>query len=412
MAAENTAATLAMTKKVYGEDLSKLKFELGIVGELLPFAEKAKLGDTYQYLMALANEHGFTYNGTSGSVVTLNDAIAGLAKQAAVSAYEYFGKARIASRIVHDAAASGPAAFGDATGTLLNNLMASAEYRQEHSLIYGQQALCKVSSNSSGVLTITDATWSAALVDGLEGAVLEAFDGLAASATQDNGDLTVTAVDLDAKTITVSGTSAAVDGNSYLWFKGTRTATAFNEMAGLWKLASTVTGTVNGIDVGAYSRARPNVKSSFGNPTVASFLSAVSKLTGRRVRKKELNLLLPVPAFDRIALDIQSNRRYDGAKKSAIAGYEAIELASSLGMTRFIPHPMLRDGDALAFTSKNGFRTGSKELGWEKGPTGDSADLWIPISTNNSYEVRVSAIEAPAFLRPHEVLSITGITYS
>lgn len=409
--APQTNVTLELTKKVYGEDGSKLAFESGIVGELLPFTEKARTGDDYNYTAALTMSHGATYNGTAGSVTTLAESIPGKVKQASVSAYEFIMKDRIASRILHDAAKAGPAAFADATQVVLHNLMASAEFRQEHSLLYGQSALFQVASVAGQVLTITDATWSAATADGLEGAVLEAFDGLTATENQDDGDLTVTAVDLAAKTITVSGTVSETDGNSYLSFKGARTATAFNEMLGVIPLSQTTTGSAHGIDIAAFSRFRPNVSTSFGAVEFAKFLSALSKVTGRRVRKKVMNLLVPVPAFDRIASDMQASRKYDNRKATAVAGFEAIEFYSSLGLTRIIPHAMLRDGDAIAFSDKNGFRTGSKELGWETGPSG-KADIWIPINTNNSYEARVTAIESPAFLRPHEVIGISGLTYS
>ena len=412
MAEVNTSSTLALTKKVYGENLETLKFEVGIGTELFPFKERARVGESYNFRVPLQMEHGFTYNGTGGAEKTLNAAIAGQAKQATVLAYETIGKARITTRNMHEAAAAGSTAFKEATEDLLMNLMASAEYREEHAIWYGQLALCKVSANNSGVLTITDDTWSAALVDGLEGAVLEAFDGLGASANQDNGDLTVTAVDLAAKTITVSGTSTNVDGSSYLFFKGARTTTAHNDMLGVMGLLTTVTGDVHGISTTTYSRWRPNVKSSFGAVEFSKFLTALSTITGRRVRKKVTNMVIPVPAFDRIASELQSSRRYDNAKKTAVAGFEAIEFFSSLGLTRIIPHGMLRDGHAAIFSENNGFRTGAKELGWETGPSGDKADIWIPVVDKNVYEARVSHIQSPAFLRPFETIGITGITYS
>lgn len=412
MAETNTSSTLALTKKVYGENLETLKFELGIGTTLFPFKAKAKQGESYNFRVPLQMEHGATYNGTSGSEVTLNAAVAGQAKQASVSAYEFLMKARLTTRNVHEASVAGAAAFQDATEDILMNLMSSGEYREEHSIWYGQSGLCQITGNSSGVLTVSAATWSAALVDGLEGAVLEAFDGTGASATQHNGDLTVTAVDLDAKTITVSGTSTNVAANDYLYFKGARTTTAHNDMLGVLPLLTTTSGTVHGISATSYSRWRPNVYTSFGAVEFSKFLTAISKITGRRVRKKVTNMVIPVPAFDRIASELQSSRRYDNAKKTAVAGFEAIEFYSSLGLTKIIPHPMLRDGNAAIFSDNNGFRTGAKELGWETGPSGDKADIWIAIPEKNVYEARISHIQSPAFLRPFETIGVSGITYS
>ncbi|MGL1297136.1 hypothetical protein ACSTKD_00170, partial [Vibrio parahaemolyticus] len=69
---------------------------------------------------------------------------------------------------------------------------------------YGRQGLGKVTANSSGVLTISPDTWCSAMWLTLIGAPLEAWTAVS-SGSQHNGTLTVTAVSVTNKTVTVSG---------------------------------------------------------------------------------------------------------------------------------------------------------------------------------------------------------------
>jgi hypothetical protein len=78
----------------------------------------------------------------------------------------------------------------------------------------------------------------------MTGAILEAFTGVGASVSQHNGDLTISAVNVANKTVTVTGTSSAVVQNDVLYFKGARTTTAYNECVGLYRILSTTSGTV------------------------------------------------------------------------------------------------------------------------------------------------------------------------
>lgn len=407
-----TLSNHAITKTVYGPDLGELPVENGVLGDILKWKDGGTLGDTFKFHAGLRRPQSATYAGSAGGEVTLADAVPGKTLQVEVTAYEMIMKDRIVTGLFHKARDSGPAAFRNATQLLLMNLMASAELRRELSWHYGQEGLGVVSAIDTGVITITDASWSAATWDGLEGAVLEAFTTTAASATQHNADLTISNVNLAAKTITVTGTSGAVVAGDVLYFKGARTTTGFNEMIGVHKLLNTVTGTVQGIDLAAYSRRRPNVKTSFGNPIFSGFQQANSLITGRGVSKVGTNLLLPIDAFDRMADDMMALRRFDGSyKKTAVAGFEAIQVLTTLGVCTFIPDPYLRAADALIFTDKNGFRVGAQELAWETGPDGKT-DLWIPIQTTNTYEVRTNDNEGVAFLEPHKTVGISGITYS
>lgn len=412
MAEVNTNATAEITKRVYGENFEKLQFDAGIVGELIPFKSEKKIGDTYRFPIALTFEQGTTYNGTAGSVVTLADAISATVKQADVAAYEFIMRSKIGYRLMMDAISQGEAAYENSTRMVMETLQESAEIRREASLLYGQEGLGVVSSNASGVLTITAASWSSGTWENQEGAILEAWTGVSASETQHNGDLTITAIDHDAKTVTVTGTSAAVVANDVLYFKGARTASAYNEMAGLHKIIAN-TGIIFGLSASTYSRWRGNTKSSMGQVNFEKFLSGISKLSGRRVRKKSLKLLMPPAAYEVINADLTSARRFDGSysRSKGSQGFETIEFYGQTGMTSIMVHPMLRDGDSMAFTDKNGIRIGSTDLTFDIGP-GGAGDVWFHNTDKNSMEVRCIGIQAPVFQRPSETILFSGQTYT
>jgi hypothetical protein len=409
MAGENTNSTIALTKKVYGDALEKLEFDHGHMGEYAPF--KKKTGDTFKWPAQIAQEHGFKYNGTAGSAATLATSVAQVIKQAEATPYEFIGRARIAYRIMEDAAAGGEQAFEAATQQVLNGLMESAEFRREHTHLYGQMGLGVVSVDGGATFTISDATWSAATWESLEGAVLEAFDTTDATANQLEGDLTVSAVDLDAKTVTVTGTSTNVTVGSVLSFKGAKTTTSYNEGIGIKKILSETSGEMFGIDCGDYSRWRANLKASMGTPNILKYLQGLSKLTGRRLKRQTTVLMVPVAAYDILNSDLMSARRFDGSySKKAKTGFEYIEFAGATGVTEIVPHPMVRDGDSFAFTLNNAFRVGSTDLKF-KSVGGDAADMWFPVDDVGANEARVHSIQQIAFLRPAHAVYYSGITY-
>lgn len=419
MATENTGTTAELTKVVYKDGLQEIPFDAGIVGDDFPMTADAKLGQKLQFDVVLSLEHGITYNGTAGSVVTLGDPVVANIKKAEVEAYETIMRTRISDRLMDDAVKAGPQAFDSATRVVLMNLQESAELRKEHSLLYGQLGLGKIDGTPTNNTTSLDvvisaATWCPALWESLEGAVLEAWTAQTASATQHDGDLTISTVNLETRTIRLTAAANAftnVVDTDWLYFKGARTSTAFNEMAGIMKLSTTTTGTLQGLSVDSYSRFRPNTATSFGVVTFLKVLNAVRKLVARRIRKGTWKMLQPSHAYEKLNSDLMAARRFDGSWKRAKgeAGNETVEFYGQTGTTAFQVHPLLRDGDMEMYGQANGFRTGSRELSFDSNPN-DKNDIWTRRQDQNAYEARVRWVMSPALLRPAHVLAVTGVT--
>lgn len=416
MAGAVTPTQSNMAKVVYG-DLVNMPFKQTIMADKAPFTDKNRVGSTFSFAAELTMEHGATYNGTGGSEATLAAAIVGENAQTSISAYETHMRTRLTTRTFEEALTAGPTAFANATKQRTLALQAGSELRLEHSLLYGQEGLFKVASIDTGVITITDATWCSTLAVRLINAILESFDAQTATANQHNTDLTVSAVDLDAKTITVTGTSSAVVANDWLSFKGARTTTAYNEMAGFSKLMTTTSGTLMGINVGTYPWFKPNVSSSFGRPTMLLILKAMRKLVGRdtiaakRDEKQNTTLLVPSVSYEILNSDLMSSRRFDGSYSRAkgTSGVETIEYYGQTGVTELMVHPLLRDGDMRAFGPNNLFRVGTNDIKFDLGPDG-SSDLWDKVADKTSYEARTHWIQHTAMLAPGRTVAITGVT--
>jgi hypothetical protein len=417
MASVTSPTESQLSKKVYGDRYERLPFNYTIIQDMAPFTSKFKLGDTFKYAVEVAMEQGASYLGSSGAEATLAAAIVGINQQTDISAYETQMRTRITTRAFEEATGQGEAAFESATRTRMVALQTASEFRFEESCLYGQEGLFQVSANNAGVLTITDATWSSTKAVRLINALLESWSTQAATATQRDADLQVTGVDLDAKTITVTGTNSATVANDWLYFKGARTSTTWSEMAGIHKLMTTTSGTLLGVNVGTYPWFKPNVSSSFGRPTFLLILKAIRKLVGRNTisAKKDdtqaTKLLLPSVSYEILNSDLMSSRRFDGSynRGKGTTGVEAIEFIGQVGVTQMMVHPMLRDADALAIGPDNLFRVGTNDIKWDQGPDGKT-DVWTKTPDKNSYEARTYWIQHPAMFAPGRTVAITGMT--
>ena len=95
--APNTITTLAgLHKEVYGteNDIDKVLPASAVLQDIIPFSTENKIGDSYHQAVHLAHENGFTYNGTGGAVVDLQDSIAGILRDATITSAEVIGRAQ------------------------------------------------------------------------------------------------------------------------------------------------------------------------------------------------------------------------------------------------------------------------------------------------------------------------------
>src|SRR5690606_9186207 len=306
------------------------------------------------------------------------------------------------------------AAFADATEVQLTSIKSTMQKRLELSLLQGQRGLGIVAANDGGVLTITDASWSAFTWADMEGAVLEAWTTNAATATQHNGDLTISAVDFDAKTVTVTGTSTNVVQGDYLFFKGAKTATSWRECAGLVKIGNHTSGDLFSISATTYSRWRSNVVSSLGPPTMLNILQGLRKARERGFRGL-MTLMVPAVMFEKLNTDLAGSRRFDGSyqRGKAVNGFENITFHGTTGPTEIMIHPLLWDSQALAipFQSAGLRRVGAYDQKYLKAGA-DSEDIWFVLQDYPAHEARYGYDQAIIAEKPSTFVAFNGATYS
>jgi hypothetical protein len=276
-------------------------------------------------------------------------------------------------------------------------------------MLYGQSGVATVAGINTGVITITDATWAGGMWAGAEGAVLEAFTGITSSETQHNGDLVISAVDQDLKTITVTGTSSAVAPADVLYFKGARTTTAFNEMAGLHKII-TNTGTLFNIAANTYSLWKGSTNSSTGQLSFSKIQDAVAKAVNKGLMSKCLVLVSP-KGWAVLNSDQAAMRVFDQSfsSKKFENGAEAITFYGPNGALEVRSHAFVKDGDFFILPVESVLRLGSTDVTF--GVPGMEQEFFTLVSGKNAVELQCMTDQAVFIEAPAHAVYGSGVTY-
>lgn len=417
--APNTVSTLnGLFKTVYAEKLIDLVPDYAILQKKVDFVSAEKeTGNFYAQPVNLSHEAGFTYNGESGAVVTLNDAKAGAMKEAQVKGTELILRSQLSYTALSRASKQGPKAFRRASAWKVEDMNNSTRKRLEVGMLYGQSSIGRVSGAPSGnVITISAATWAGGIWAGAEGAQLQAFTAISGASTEHNGggaDLTITAVDSDARTITVTNDGDVADGD-YLFFKGAATTSGGNivhsEMAGLQKII-TNTGSLFNIDASAYSLWKGTSVTGVGQISHAKIQDALAKAVNKGLMEGVLLLCSP-KAFGVLNSDQAALRAFDSSFSSsqAVNGAESLVFHSVNGKCEVMAHPMVKDGDLFIVPMDSVMRIGSVDLTF--GVPGMEEDFFTLVSTKNAVELQCMADQAIFLEKPAHAVMMSGITYS
>lgn len=380
----NTVTTLASRYKiVYPNGITELIPTSTVLMQRLKYKNDLQLGKQVDFDVQLSHEHGFTV-GTD----TLNDAVAQVSATATVNAGQIVLRSRVSYEAIERAKDS-KTAFAKFNDDKFIPMVESFRKREEIYAIYGRDGLGKVSANDSGVLTISDDTWAPSLWLGCEGLILEAFTSKAASASQHNTDLTVTAVSTANKTVTVSGTSSAVVADDHLYYKGDRTTTAHRAPVGLMTIARN-TGTLYGISASTYSLWSANAHDvGTSGLTLAKVLEAAAKAADKGC-DEALTCLVPVSCFQSLVSDQAALRRYEGSysKTKLENGAESLDFFGATGKISIVPYMFMKQGEFVMFPERHVYRIGFAEM---KSAVGKNEDIIFDIEASTNKEMRLYA---------------------
>ncbi len=378
-----------------------------IVQDRWQFQEAEATGEFYVFGVVLQRENGFSYAPSSGAstVVTMNAAIAGYVGQAKVEGYAIYLRSRLDYAAAAKASAKGKKAFAQAYGAVLKNMKESHQFRLECSLLYGRDGLGILTSNTSGALLITSATWASGTWAGMKDAVLQAFDSVAVTANQHDGDITITAVDISAKTVTVTGTNSSITTGDILYFKSARTTTAYNECAGLNRVLTNATTLFN-IDAAAYQLWQANSYPVNGNLSLTAIMQAAS--IGMVFGLEKGVLLCSPNRFANLASDEAALRRYIQDQRDTKRGVKGISFILGSVDVEILPHPLVRDGSAMLLNDSSIQRIGATDITFAMPGQGEKMEVHVTDTT--ALEIRSMSDQAIFSDMPASCVLMTGLT--
>jgi hypothetical protein len=398
----------ALFKRVWGDGAIKALPRFAKFQEEIPFSKRERLGDMYVVPVVLQFEHGFSYGVYQDGAFTLNAAVAGKILQAQIRGTMIVLRSQLSYEDIFKAAEAGPAAFESATSLVVENMQRSFAKRQELSFIYGQQGLGTVLSNSSGTLTLTDATWAPGMWSGMKDCILEAWDGITATQTQHNGDLTISSVSMANKTVTVTGTNNSVTVSDVLYFKGARTSTAFKECAGFDKIM-TNTGSLFNIDAASYELWKSNSRAVSGPFSMLAALNGVSDAQNLGL-DDDAKLYAPTKRWNALNADQAALRRYGAYTAKAENGSEGIVYHSVNGQTEIVAHPFIKEGESFLIVNpkKRVMRVGATDITFRR--PGMQENIFRELTDNAGLELRAFSDQAVLITLPAQCTKYTGIT--
>jgi len=343
-----------------------------------------------------------------------------------VPAYEITERLRIPFGTIASLETGNAATFFDTQMLKLLSVQ-KAEIRDvEWALIYGQQAIAKVTAIGSWgtpaanqiVLTLDHASISDALLAGMENAPLDAYSAVTSgSLLNANLACTVMAVNLDATsggspapTITIKNTNStdqtAITNQATPWYLFRRSTYGY-EMPGLITQAQN-TGSLFGVTYSSYSLLQAVQNTAVGQPSMSAMLALAARAQSRGL-EEDVEVWISPKGFNNAMVDIAALRRIGGGDYNPGKlqnGAKAVEFFCQSGSLRLVSHPFMKNGELLGVAPSNLARIGAKDI------TDNLAglDLSVMQASNNAFEFRLFTNQAIVNIAPAQSFLGTGVT--
>lgn len=404
----NAASTVsAWLKEIYADEIHTLIPEGVKLVKMVKFQSGEKeIGDKYIQPVALTHEFGFT---VGSGAFTLNDHIAASYAEAQVEGKNLL----LRTAVSYDAmskASSNKKAFVKWSQQVVGNMTSSFTKRLEILHFYGATGLATVSalSDSSGTntLTITTATWASGIWAGAEGMTLDAYTTTVKQ--NSTGALTISAVDLTARTITVTGAAgdtAAIDVGSVLYFQGHYGY----EMNGLDKIV-TNTGSLYNISATTYALWKGNSYSAGSAKLTFKKIQAAVALAVNKGLEEKVTCFVSAASYSDLNTDLAALRKMDGSYKQAKGenGFESVVFYGVNGEIEIVPSIYVKEGEAFCIPMSKLKRIGSTDVTMRM--PGQSEDqLVLQLPSNAGYEMRLFYDGNLFCERPAHCVKITAI---
>lgn len=372
----------------------------------------------------LSHEHGVTYSAANPALgaFALNTAVPAVFKDAQVEGAQMLIRASMSYEAAARAS-NDKKAFVKATSLMVKNMVNSMAKRLEISALYGRRNLGQLSATSGAgttrTYTLSTATWAAGIWAGSEGMPLDCIDTATQSGSSvllnPNAQIVVTALDLVARTVSVSGNATdltAVDGaigtGAFFIPRG-----ALNQdLFGLDRIV-TNTGSLYNIDASAYALWKGNTVDNGG---VALSLSKILNAVARAVERgldEDIVCLLSPKTWANISSDQAALRRYDDSYKGSKLENGAVEYSffGQNGRIDIVSSIYCKEGEAFLFPPKLLKRIGAMDISF-KMPGRPQEEFFLELQSNAGYELRAYTDQTLFAEAPAKLVKIYNIVSS
>lgn len=367
----------ALFKEVYADDIQNLVPESSHLTKAVSFKESTKQGKKFVQPVIVSSVGGFTV-GDNSQAYTLNKSAGMVTKDAEIESPGLVLRQSIPyGQLAKSTSDKG--SFINATRLTVEVMVEAITKRNEINFLYGESGIGSTSANDTYVsgsditISIDSGSWAAGIWSGSEASTtVQLYDTTAAANVDDgsgNDTFVVKAVDVDNKKVTLTAANAtlaaavntAITTNSHtcvIYYVGTKGV----ESLGLQAICQK-SGTLFNIDNSTYSLFKGNDVSIATPLTISKLLAAFSSAIGRGL-SEETTIYLNPKTWLTLATDLQSIRKIDASYKPSKLedGTEALELYTSAGVSKIVPHLFVKEADVFILPLKRLLRTGASDV--------------------------------------------------
>jgi hypothetical protein len=385
-----------LAKRVSG-DITRSVPQWAEMQKRIPFKQRAKIGSEYEELLSLRRPQGVTFaSTTAGTIYALADARAPKTEPARISGAEIIVRDQLAYGAAAAAEKAGPTAYESAVAEILLGIQETHRFYVESMMLYGRSpdGIGRIDTGGvSGAGTtrawiINEQQWAPGLWTQAENAVLDVFDNSGGTQRNTNAQVVVVSVDVPTRTVNVSGNATdltAIVAGDMIVFRTTDTQAFYGADA-----ICRNTGTLFNVSASTYGLWKANT-SNVGNQPL-TLQAAHQAITAAAVRGGLGNMvcLLNTYSWQDLIDDQGALRRFkDSQKAEYVQGAESIKFyGSNGGVLEFVPHPMVKTGDAFGFCIDDWMRGGESDITNRLPGTESADDFFHEIPNYAGFEVR------------------------
>lgn len=411
-AAENFTTNAGLLKPVFGEAINLMP-EVALYQKWFPYSASEKTGKYYEFPFIVKYPWGLTMAGNTGALIALEDPRNGQTVDCQIDSYEQVLRNQASYALLDRAAAQGEQAFKAANQLIAEMMAVQVRNIKEALMIHGQTGLMTAGAAVSGqVVTFSDETWSPGLASILEGAVVDFFQSDLSTVRQ--AGVVVASCDLDAKTITFTGTLTGITTGDVMFLqKGLASGGTFAEQVGLYKQIAATTGTVFNINKATYSAYRGSVTSTVGAITPGKLLKAASKIINKGFVKGTLKAVMPPITFGELNALAMANRVFDKSYSTTVSenGSDGLKFHSNGVTIDCVAHPFYQEGKVILHPENPAWFKNSGAVDVSFKIPGSTMEYVVPIAGYTGVEYQGRWDSYFAALRPNWCGVMTGVTH-